>query len=126
MAISIRFMGAADTVTGSRYLVEAEGARRLRPLPGLPREDAERCLLQLTARSFGESFEPAPDVKATFTRAGHIIGSACLALQIRQTTVTFSGDVGRPNDPIMKPAAHLGPRLGSGLSPRHRQHPESS
>lgn len=50
-----------------------------------------------------------PGVKATFTRAGHIVGSAGLALQIRQTTVTLSGDVGRLNDPIMKAPAPLGP-----------------
>ena len=29
MAIRIRFLGAADTVTGSRYLVETDGARLL-------------------------------------------------------------------------------------------------
>jgi metallo-beta-lactamase family protein len=75
--------------------------------PLYTREDAENCLPQLTARAFDESFEPAGGVTATFTRAGHIIGSACLALRIGGTTLTFSGDVGRPNDPIMKPPAPI-------------------
>jgi metallo-beta-lactamase family protein len=69
--------------------------------------DAEHCLSRLTPRPFNETFEPVDGVQATFTRAGHIIGSACLALRIGGTTVTFSGDVGRPNDPIMKPPAPL-------------------
>jgi len=72
-------------------------------------EDAERSLSQLSACKFAETFEPASGVTATFTRAGHIIGSACLALRVGGTTITFSGDVGRPNDPVMKPPSPLGP-----------------
>jgi len=41
-----------------------------------------------------------------FTDAGHIIGSACVHLQIqengKQTALTFSGDVGRYRDVILK------------------------
>jgi metallo-beta-lactamase family protein len=75
--------------------------------PLYTREDAERCLPQLSVKAFNETFSPVDDVSATFTRAGHIIGSACLALRIGGTTLTFSGDVGRPNDPIMKAPAPL-------------------
>jgi metallo-beta-lactamase family protein len=46
------------------------------------------------------------DVEALFTDAGHIIGSACVHLKIKengkQTTITFSGDVGRYRDVILK------------------------
>jgi metallo-beta-lactamase family protein len=49
------------------------------------------------------TFQPAPGVAARFTRAGHIIGSACVTLRTGGTTITFSGDVGRPTDPIMRP-----------------------
>mgnify|MGYP002777777446 CR=1 FL=1 len=99
----------------SGYLQE-EDARRAnrygytRHQPAEPlytQRDAEHCLSRLTPRPFNETFEPVGGVTATFTRAGHIIGSACLALRIGGTTVTFSGDVGRPNDPIMKPPAPL-------------------
>ncbi len=99
------------------YLQEADARRaakygytRHEPAePLFTREDAERCLPQLRAHSFGERFEPCPGVTASFTRAGHIIGSACLALRFGDRTVTFTGDVGRPHDPIMKPPAPLGP-----------------
>ncbi|MCC6545373.1 MAG: MBL fold metallo-hydrolase [Nitrospirae bacterium] len=80
------------------------GYTRHRPaLPLYTRDDAERCLSQITPLAFYEKFNPAPDILARFTRAGHILGSACLTLQIGDSTITFSGDVGRPVDPIMKP-----------------------
>jgi metallo-beta-lactamase family protein len=199
VSASIRFLGAVDTVTGSRYLIETDRARllvdcglfqgykklRLRNWAALPfdpagldavllthahldhsgylprlcelgypgpihctrgtgdllqillpdsghlqeedarranqygytrhhpaeplytRADAERCLPQVATHGYGERFEPAPGVTATFTRAGHIIGSACVVLRIGETSITFSGDVGRPVDPIMKPPAPL-------------------
>ncbi len=56
---------------------------------------------------FDQMFAPANGLQAKFTRAGHIVGSACVALNIDGTRLTFSGDVGRPVDPIMKPAATL-------------------
>lgn len=100
----------------SGYLQEEEarhankwGYTRHHPAqPLYTQNDAERCLSQLTPVSFYESFEPAPNILAKFTRAGHILGSACLALKIGGKTITFSGDVGRPVDPIMKPPDPLG------------------
>jgi metallo-beta-lactamase family protein len=77
--------------------------------PLYTRADAERCLEQLSPHRFGERWQPTKDITATFTRAGHIIGSACLALNLGGTSITFSGDVGRPHDPIMKPPETLAP-----------------
>jgi metallo-beta-lactamase family protein len=71
-------------------------------LPLYTRAEATQSLDQLTAVDFGEAFSPAHGVTASFTRAGHIIGSGCLRLQLGTTTLTFSGDVGRPKDPVMK------------------------
>jgi metallo-beta-lactamase family protein len=39
----------------------------------------------------------------TFRRAGHILGSASIELGLGGSSVVFSGDVGRPRDPVMKP-----------------------
>lgn len=48
-------------------------------------------------------------IEVMFTDAGHIIGSACVHLRIREndktTTITFSGDVGRYRDVILKSPA---------------------
>lgn len=37
------------------------------------------------------------------TPAGHILGAACVHVTFGDRTVVFSGDVGRPNDPVMRP-----------------------
>lgn len=94
---------------------EAERANRrgyTRHRPALPlytSADAERCLSQLVPVGFHAAFAPARDMSAAFSRAGHIVGSACVSLRTGTTTLAFSGDVGRPADPIMNPPEPLGP-----------------
>ncbi|HYQ04743.1 MAG TPA: MBL fold metallo-hydrolase [Polyangiaceae bacterium] len=77
------------------------------PEPLYTRQQAERCLEQLCTVPFDQTFAIADGVQAKFTRAGHIVGSACVALNVDGTRLTFSGDVGRPCDPIMKPPEPL-------------------
>ena len=99
------FLQEADARRANKY-----GYTKHQPAePLFTREDAELCLSQISPHSFNDSFEPAKGVRATFRRTGHIIGSASVALQVDGITITFSGDVGRPNDPIMKPASPLAP-----------------
>jgi metallo-beta-lactamase family protein len=76
-------------------------------VPLYTRADAERCLAQLRVVPIEEPFEPAPGLAASMSRAGHIVGSACVRLHDGQRSVIFTGDVGRPDDPIMKPPALL-------------------
>lgn len=76
-------------------------------VPLYTRADAERCLPQLKVVPLGEAFEPAPGIEASMSRAGHIVGSACLRLRHGDRSVVLTGDVGRPNDPIMKPPTAL-------------------
>lgn len=78
-------------------------AHKRPPLPLYTEEDARGSLERLEAHEYGHEFSPAPGVFARFSRAGHILGSACLTLRTGSETLVFSGDVGRPNDPIMLP-----------------------
>jgi metallo-beta-lactamase family protein len=91
----------------ARHANRAGYSRHHPALPLYTRDDAERSLAQLVAVDFHARFTPADGVSARFTRAGHIIGSGCLALDTGDTTIAFSGDVGRPADPIMKPPEPL-------------------
>jgi len=99
----------------SGYLQEEEArhaakygySKHASPEPLYTREEAERCLERLVTVPFGQRFDVAGEVAARFTRAGHIVGSASVALELGRTRLTFSGDVGRPVDPIMKPAEPL-------------------
>jgi metallo-beta-lactamase family protein len=40
-------------------------------------------------------------LKFTLSHSGHILGSSFITLTDDQTTLVFSGDLGRPNDPVM-------------------------
>ncbi len=75
-------------------------------LPLYTEKDAYECLKHFTAVRFGESIEPAPGFRAQFTSAGHLLGAASVRVEYGGKSVLFSGDLGRPDDPLMQaPAA---------------------
>jgi metallo-beta-lactamase family protein len=112
----------------ARHANQRGYSRHSPALPLYTREDAERCLEQLVAVPYDRQSEVASGVSALFTRAGHIIGSACLHLDVGATRIGFTGDVGRPHDPIMKPAAPLPPAdvLVTESTYGDRRHPAES
>jgi metallo-beta-lactamase family protein len=69
-------------------------------------EDAKRCMGQFVEKEYGEWFEVLDGAKAKFTDAGHIIGSACVHVDVnengKETRLTFSADVGRYRDVILR------------------------
>jgi metallo-beta-lactamase family protein len=76
--------------------------------PALPLytvEDVMAVMKQFKVHSFKEPFALGHGVQALFRHAGHILGAATLELQVDGKTVVFSGDLGRPNDPVMWPPA---------------------
>ena len=90
---------------------EAEFANRHRTSkhsPALPlytTADAQAALRLLEPRPYGAAFDVAPDLQATFRRAGHILGSATVLLTYgapRPHTLVFSGDLGRWDRPILR------------------------
>jgi metallo-beta-lactamase family protein len=58
---------------------------------------------------YAQPLELAPGIRATFIDAGHILGSACIALELtedgRQRRVLFSGDLGLSARPILRDPA---------------------
>jgi Cft2 family RNA processing exonuclease len=75
--------------------------------------DAEAAVTHFDAIDYDEEREVAPGVHATYLDAGHILGSAIIRLRIeagdvakgdpeRETTIVFSGDLGRPSTPIIR------------------------
>jgi metallo-beta-lactamase family protein len=91
----------------AKFAARAGYSRHETPLPLFTREDALRSLELLRAVPYGQTFQVTGEVQGSFTRAGHIVGSACLLLQLPGVSVVFSGDVGRSQDPIMLPPAPL-------------------
>jgi metallo-beta-lactamase family protein len=97
----------------SGYLQEEEakfankhGYSKHKPaVPLYTRAEAEHSLLQFRAMEFRKNYKIAEDIHVTLIPAGHILGASFIQVKYFETTVLFSGDLGRPNDPIMHPPA---------------------
>ena len=72
-------------------------------LPLYTEEDAVRALEFFAPATFGTRLDIGGGLSATLVLAGHILGAAIVSIGDGNTTITFSGDLGRPNDLIMRP-----------------------
>ena len=91
----------------TRYINKKREQQGLPPIePIYDIDDATVAVQQLQPIDYNKWFVVTNDVEAMFTDAGHIIGSACVHLKITEnntiTTLTFSGDVGRYKDLILR------------------------
>lgn len=75
------------------------------PLPLYTAADAERAIERFDARPFDEPFPLAGGGSVTFGRAGHILGSATALVELGDSSILFSGDLGRPAHPLLRPRA---------------------
>ena len=93
-----------EDVRYSNKRLAAEGKPYQKPL--YTQDDAKLALAEFQAQHYGEWIRIDDDVELMFTDAGHIIGSAVVNLRITENNVTrhltFSGDVGRYRDIILK------------------------
>jgi len=80
-------------------------------LPLYTVEDAQLADQRLVEADYGVWTSLMEGVEFQFTDAGHIIGSACVHLRItengKQRILTFSGDVGRYRDAILRSPAEF-------------------
>jgi metallo-beta-lactamase family protein len=83
---------------------KAQGKPLIQPIYTV--EDAKRCMNQFVEQEYGQWFPVIDGVEAMFTDAGHILGSTCVHVRVTENgktrQVTFSGDVGRYRDIILK------------------------
>jgi metallo-beta-lactamase family protein len=82
----------------------AEGLAYLKPL--YTAEDALNAVEHFVEEAYNQWFGVTEGVQAMYTDAGHIIGSTCIHLKVtengKETRITFSGDVGRYRDAILR------------------------
>lgn len=82
----------------------AQGVPYVQPL--YTTEDALSAVDHFITVDYDTWYKIEDGIEFTYTDAGHIIGSACVHLRItedgKQTAITFSGDVGRYRDIILK------------------------
>jgi metallo-beta-lactamase family protein len=75
-------------------------------------DDARGALSRFIGHAYDAWFDVAPGVRARFTDAGHILGSAATHVEIREpgreaVRVTFTGDFGRAGVPLLRDPAPL-------------------
>lgn len=69
-------------------------------------QDARKTLEQFVGINYRHEYEITPEITVTLYDAGHILGSSIVFLSIKEDgrliNLGFSGDLGRPNLPILK------------------------
>jgi metallo-beta-lactamase family protein len=98
---------------------DAEYLNRHRPKGEKPveplytREDAQRCAKQFYSIPYDRPGEVGVGVQVHFLDAGHLLGSAIVALRIqtggREHIITFTGDLGRRGLPILRDPSPVPP-----------------
>lgn len=94
----------------SGYLQEADAQRANRhkyskhkpALPLYTEKDAERSLQQFKTVDFDKPHDLGNGLTFTLSRSGHILGASFIRVHDQQTSILFSGDIGRLEDPVMK------------------------
>ena len=76
-------------------------------LPLYTEDDAERALHSLEPLPFEQPIDVAGSLHLRLRPAGHILGASSVELTASDTTVLFSGDLGRPDDLIMRAPAPI-------------------
>lgn len=90
----------------SGRLQEEEAKRGHSEAPLYTQEDAERALTFFKPVDF-ETVITIKSLHITLMRSGHILGSAFIIINDGKQTLTFSGDLGRPSQPILKAPPYL-------------------
>jgi metallo-beta-lactamase family protein len=85
----------------AEYRLRKQASRYKPPLPLYTEKDALRALRYFKPVQFGQKIEVAPNIFATWTDSGHILGAASINLEMGEKLITFSGDIGRYNDPVV-------------------------
>lgn len=70
-------------------------------LPLYTESDTRECLKRFESVSFDKPMSPVPGMSSRWLRAGHLLGAASIRIEAAGTSILFSGDLGRPTDPLM-------------------------
>jgi metallo-beta-lactamase family protein len=95
------------------YVNKKHAKKHLPPVePLYTLEDADATIPLFVGKEYSEEFVVTEGITARFEDAGHILGSAGVALTLRENgktvTLAFTGDLGRPHLPILRDPVFLG------------------
>ena len=91
----------------AEYLNRHRLSRHAPALPLYTREDALRCLKLFKPVQFDSAWPLAQGLEARLSPSGHMPGSSFVHVDDGSRTVLFSGDIGRPDDLLLKGPARM-------------------
>lgn len=72
------------------------------PLPLYTEQDARRALARFHELAIGPAHRIADAFEVTLHPVGHLLGAVAVRVKAGDTSVLFSGDIGRPDDVLMR------------------------
>lgn len=76
-------------------------------LPLYTYQDGVNAMASFHACPFNHEIKLTDNFTFQLLRAGHIIGSSFVRIQYKETSLLFTGDMGRPHDPVMQPPVYI-------------------
>ncbi len=116
----------------ARYAKKHKYSKHKNPKPLYTQKDAMATFRHFKIVNFDEEVKISDDISFRIIRAGHIIGAGSVVVKSKDTSILFSGDLGRPNSPIVHNPSNVplvdyivcestyGDRLHSDVDPKER------
>jgi len=86
----------------ARFAKKHGFSKHKKPKPLYTQREAIKSLKYFRTVDFGLETTIDKNCKFTINKAGHILGAGNILVKLNNKKILFSGDIGRPNSPIMK------------------------
>ncbi|HSQ97336.1 MAG TPA: MBL fold metallo-hydrolase [Rickettsiales bacterium] len=91
----------------ARYAKKHQFSKHKNPKPLYTQKDAINTFKYFYTVNFNEEIKINDDFSFSIVRAGHIIGAGSVLVKSQDKSILFSGDLGRPNSPIVHNPAKI-------------------
>ncbi len=91
----------------AEYAARKGYSKHSKPKPLYTIEDAEKAISLFKVVPFRKAVSVANGVSVTFYPSGHVLGAAFLDVNVDDKRLLISGDMGRPQHPILNPPDHI-------------------
>ncbi len=108
-----KIFATPPTIDFTRLILEdsvkvlEEKAKHAGVLPLFLQDDVDEVMRRFLAADYYKKTRAIPDVSFTFHDAGHILGSAIMEVEAEGKIIVFSGDLGNPPAPLLRPPDFL-------------------
>lgn len=96
-----------EIMLGDSQGIMAYEAKREGRKPLYSKKDVLKTFEYIEEAEYGEEVQVTRDVKCRFRDAGHILGSAIIEVWAGRKKIVFSGDLGNPPVPLLRPTEFI-------------------